>query len=166
MARPLPGARVTGTRVAVAIRFCRLMPIDRAPGRFEDADHDTPASFEVTTVVTDELLAARGLTIVAELTGITWRMDLVAVDEATEVTDATDVRITDRGIRGPVAVDVEAVDMARIRGRTIGTPFLISTTLAPDTVQLSTLKTRYFSIIQQKHTILEHCQNVNAKEAP
>lgn len=107
------------------------MPVERAPGIVAAADHDTPASFDDTTVVEDPLdVVVNGLTMVAELTGITCRMDLVA-DDTTVVVDADEVRITDSGIRGPV--DDDDVDVvARISGRTTGTPFLPSVTLTAE----------------------------------
>jgi len=126
----VPVVRVAGTRVAAAMRFCRLIPIDRAPGILAAADQDTLASLVAVVVVitvVDNPLVVIGLTIVAELTGITCRIDLVA-DEATEVVVAIEVRIIDSGIRDTVDDDVVDV-MVRIRGRTTGTFFFVSVAL-------------------------------------
>lgn len=109
------------------------MPAERAPGKFDAADNDTPASFDVmTTDVTEDpvVLLVNGLTMVAELTGITCLIDLVG-DVTATFDDAVDTRTIDIGILGPpVVVDVTDVEL-RIKGRTIGTDFFGSPILLP-----------------------------------
>ena len=118
--------REAGIRVAAAMRFCRLYPTDREPGRLDAADHETPASFDVTTTLAAvDALDAAGLTMVAELTGITCRIDL-AVDDPAEEFELSDVRMMESGIRGPDEDDVDVDVTARISGRTIGMFFLTS----------------------------------------
>lgn len=143
----LPVVREAGTRVAAAMRFCLLIPIDRAPGMLAAADHETPASFVVTTMVDDPLVVS-GLTIVAELTGITCRIDFVA-DDATEVVVAIEVRIIDSGIRDPVDDDVVDV-IVRMSGRTTGTFFFVSVALLA-IVNSKAAKSRELNKLTQKN---------------